>query len=316
MSTLPPPSLRCGPAGWAFPHWDRVVYPSPKPRAFHPLDFLSRFFDVLEINSSFYQPPAPEVAKLWAAKVAHNERFRFTAKLHRRFTHERVLDAAEIERFHEALRPLEESGRLGCVLMQFPWSFRFTEENREYFIRLRRTFHAYRLVAEMRHASWMSQEALGTFVDYHVGFVNIDQPPHVKAMPPTSFLTSSIGYVRLHGRNKEHWFREYSKPAERGLRYDYLYSPAELAEWKQRIERIRSFAAETYVITNNDAGGKSVVNALQLMAMLDGHKQLAPEGLHTRYGRALWAYVERPRQQPLFEMRPVPETPAPHKAVA
>src|SRR5262249_43790753 len=156
---------------------------------------------------------------------------------------DRSLDPAEIEQFHEGLRPLAQSGKLGCVLMQFPWSFRFTPENRGFFLKLRRTFYAYPLVAEMRHVSWSCEEALGTFIDYHVAFANIDQPEHVKAMPPTALLTSSIGYVRLHGRNKQSWGQEYSKAPQAPTRNDYLYSSDQLAEWKQRIERIKAFAS-------------------------------------------------------------------------
>lgn len=305
------PTLRCGLAGWSYPHWDRVIYPYPKPPNFHPLQFLSNFFDVLEINTSFYQPLRPEVSRLWVQKVERRPNFRFTAKLNRRFTHERVLEDSEVEKFGEGLRPLAASGRLGCLLMQFPWSFRFTPENREYFIKLRRAFHAFPLVAEMRHASWACDEALGTFIDYHVGFANIDQPEHVKAMPPTAFLTSSVGYVRLHGRNKENWWQEYSRSTERPVRNDYLYSPAELTEWQQRIDRIRGFASDVYVIANNDAGGKSVINALQLRSMLEGRKHIVPQNWHNHFASELSECVERPKQDSLFELPP-----AHHRAVA
>jgi uncharacterized protein YecE (DUF72 family) len=310
MSPSTSPTLRCGVAGWSYPHWDRVIYPYPKPQGFHPLAFLPHFFDVLEINTSFYQPLRPEVSRLWVQKVDRRPNFRFTAKLHQRFTHDRVLDNDDVEAFAEGLRPLAESRRLGCLLMQFPWSFRFTPENREYFIKLRRAFHAFPLVAEMRHASWSSEEALGTFIDYHVGFANIDQPDHIKAMPPTAFLTSSVGYVRLHGRNKENWWKEYSKTSPQPVRNDYTYSTAELSEWQQRIERIRNFASELYVIANNDAAGKAVITALQLQSMLDGRKHVVPQQWHDHFADQLSACVERPKQESLFASL------APRRAVA
>jgi len=128
--------------------------------------------------------------------VSHNSRFAFTAKLQRRFTHERVLESAEVAAFKEGMFPILKAGRLGCVLMQFPWTFRYTEENREYFIRLRRAFHEFPLVAEMRHSSWMYEEALGTLIDYRVGFCNIDQAEYIKAMPlPASLRLQSATYV-------------------------------------------------------------------------------------------------------------------------
>ncbi|MBI3679991.1 MAG: DUF72 domain-containing protein [Acidobacteria bacterium] len=287
-SPFPSCPLRCGVAGWDYPDWDRVVYPCPKPRGFHPLEFLSRLFDVVEISSSFHEFLRPEVCRLWVRRVRQNPQFRFTAKLHRLFTHDRVLETGAVDRFQHGLLPLAESGLLSCLLMQFPWSFRFTQENREYFIKLRRSFHTFPLVAEMRHASWMCEEALGTFIDYHVGFVNLDQPQYIRAMPPTAFLTASAGYVRLHGRNNANWMREYSRPAGRGQRNDYLYTEEELSEWKQRIDRLRSFASEVNVILNNDVGGKSVINALEMERMLGLDMRIGPRGEESQLQETLF----------------------------
>src|SRR5712692_5200343 len=186
---------KVGTAGWTYPHWQGVVYPKARPAGFHPLKFLAGQMGMVEINSSFYQPLKPEVVRLWMKQVQANGRFQFTAKLSQRFTHARILEEAEISRFKEGLWPLLQAGKLGAVLMQFPWSFRFTAENREFFIGLRRAFHEFPLVAEMRHSSWMSEDAVGTYLDYRVGFCNIDQPEYTSAMPPASFLTSPVGYA-------------------------------------------------------------------------------------------------------------------------
>ena len=293
--------LRCGPAGWSYPHWNSTVYPRPKPRGFHALEYLSRFFDAVEINTSFYQHLRPEVTRLWLAKVAGNPSFQFTAKLQRRFTHERRIDEKAVSAFCRGLRPLNEAGRLGCVLMQFPWSFRFTEENRDFFIRLRRAFSELPLVAEMRHSSWTREEALGLLIDYHVGFCNIDQPEWIEATPPTAFLTSPIGYVRLHGRGYGRWFREFEEPPRATPCRDYLYSSEELAEWKARIGHLRRFAQATYVVATNDAGGRSVVNALQLQAMFGLKAHQAPRTLKSLYRRELEEFrPDGPSQATLF----------------
>jgi uncharacterized protein YecE (DUF72 family) len=167
--------------------------------------------------------------------------------------------------------------------MQFPWSFRFTAENREFFIELRRAFHEFPLVAEMRHDSWMAEEAIGTFLDYRVGFCNIDQPQYTRAMPPTALLTSEVGYVRLHGRNPGNSLGAFDRTAMRQRQHDYLYSEAELAEWLQRIENLGRFAKRTFVVFNNDAAGKSFVNALQTRALVHGVKNKAPQELRRRY---------------------------------
>ena len=192
--------------------------------------------------------------------------------------------------FKQGLRPLVNANRLGCVLMQFPWAFRFNAENRGYLIKLRRLFPEFPLVAELRHESWSVEEALGTLIDYKLGFCNIDQPHYPKAMPPTSLLTSGVGYVRLHGRNCFRWFS--GAEAHKTSRYDYLYSEEELLEWKKRIERIASYSRKTFVVFNNDEGPKSLANAAQFQAMLRGEhagdalKQLRKEAqgaLFTQY---------------------------------
>jgi uncharacterized protein YecE (DUF72 family) len=291
-------SPRVGTAGWTYPHWNGLVYTD---KGLHPLEQLARSFDAVEINSSFYQPLKPEVVRLWMKKVERNPRFLFTAKLHQRFTHARVLDDAEVAAFKDGLRPMLRSNKLGALLMQFPWSFRFTAENREFFIRLRRAFGEFPLVAEMRHSSWMAEEAVGTFIDYRVGFCNIDQPEYMRAMPPTAFLTSGVGYVRLHGRNPKNSLGAYDKSALRARQHDYLYSDDELVEWTKRIEHVGRYAESMFVILNNDAAGKSVVNALQLKAMVSGVRSAAPRELRRRYPMELEKFTPQyAEQQSLF----------------
>jgi uncharacterized protein YecE (DUF72 family) len=290
-----------GPAGWTYADWLGVVYPKPRPRGVHALDYLARFCDAVEINATFYQPLRPEIAVLWMKKVEHNPRFLFTAKLMRRFTHERFLIPSEIATFKEGLRPLARAGRLGCLLMQFPWSFRFTAENREYFIKMRRTFHEYPLVAEMRHSSWLCDEAIGTFIDYRVGFCNIDQPIHASAMPPTALLTSPVGYVRLHGRAAGNWFDEFDEHALRIQSTDYLYSRAELQEWYGRIEQVSSNAEVTFVVANNDAKGQAMVNILEFQSMFGREPRIAPPELLRLYPTQLEGFsANQPMQQELF----------------
>ncbi|HLJ12974.1 MAG TPA: DUF72 domain-containing protein [Bryobacteraceae bacterium] len=297
-----PPNVHCGPAGWSYSHWNGLVFPKAQPHGFHPLQRLAEYFDTVEINTSFYRPLKPEITRLWALKVSHNPAFVFTAKLNRRFTHDRSLDLAEIAAFKEGLWPLHRAGKLGCLLMQFPWWFRFTAENREFFIQLRRAFHEFPLAAEMRHESWMMDEALGTFIDYRIGFCNIDQPNWIRAMPPTAFLTSPVGYIRLHGRNPGNSLGEFDEAASRRRQHDYLYTLEELAGWQKRIDRIRQYASATFIITNNDAGAKSFVNALQLAAMLGDGRHRAPADLLRRYPDALAGFHGgRRRQEHLFD---------------
>lgn len=303
-----PAAVHVGTAGWSYSHWNNLVYPKTPWPGFHALEVIARHLDTVEINSSFYQQLKPEVVKLWIKKVETNPAFLFTAKLNQQFTHHRVLEAADVAGFKTGLAPLMQAKKLGALLMQFPWSFRFTAENREFFIRLRRAFHEYPLVAEMRHSSWMAEEAVGTFLDYHVGFCNIDQPVYTSAMPPTAFLTSQVAYVRLHGRNPKNSLGAFEREAQTGMRnrqHDYLYSEAELEEWMRRIQHAGRFADRTFVIFNNDVGAKSFVNALQIQAMLKGARSVAPKELRRRYPVELERFGPRgAEQQWLFPAEP------------
>jgi len=285
--------VRVGTAGWSYKDWEGIFYPpGMQRRRQHPLEILGRCFDVVEINTSFYGHIKPELARLWVKKVeAVNPAFMFTAKLHRSFTHSPLAvmeptSAATIkpsdddERLaREGLDALAATGRLGALLIQFPFSFKNTSLNREYLETLLRQFIEYPRVVEVRHESWNSPETIHEFEQKNVSFCNIDQPLIGRSLDATEHVTSPVGYVRLHGRNYDQWFE-----AERGEdRYNYLYSETELAGWKNKIERMAGKAEVTYVITNNHFEAQAGVNALQLKHMLSGQRVRAPETLLKRY---------------------------------
>jgi len=274
-----------GPAGWSYPDWRGVVYPPPSRSGSQELEFVSRYFDTVEINTSFYRPLRPEIVRVWLRKIAANPRFRFTAKLLGRFTHERDAGRAEEAACKEGLAPLLEEGKLGALLLQFPWSFRNNAEDRAYLAGLLAKFAEYPLVLEVRHASWNLPETLEFLEERGVGFCNIDQPQFGnstsgRSMPATARVTAPVGYVRLHGRNYDTWFAE---NAETGQRYDYLYTPDELREWQRRIASVAARSETTYVILNNHYQGKAVVNALQLASMIRKTPVPAPESLLELY---------------------------------
>ena len=282
--------IRIGTAGWSYKDWEGIVYPARLKQ--HLAEYLARYFDVIEINTSFYGPIKPELARLWSRKVAGaNPEFKFTAKLYKAFTHApggavqptssaTLAPTEKDERdVKDGLEPLADTGKLGALLMQFPISFKNTPPNRDYLSDLVRRFQEYPLVIEVRHASWNNQEILHSFADQGVSFCNIDQPLLGRAIAPTTHATAPIGYVRLHGRNYEQWF-EHEAPHDR---YNYLYSEGELAKWKPRIEEIARKTEVTYVIANNHFQGKAAVNGLQLKHMITGGKVRAPQTLVERY---------------------------------
>lgn len=275
--------MRVGPAGWSYDDWKGIVYPPGAGSKFDQLEYIASYFDTIEINSSFYRPPTPRMSKSWARRVAHNPQFKFTAKLNQRFTHERgQATSVDEQAFRAGIDPLAEAGLLGALLLQFPWSFKNSEESREYLGGLLDTFKDYPLVVELRHGSWNKPEVYQSLERREVGFCNIDQPIFARSIEPSAEATSKIGYVRLHGRNYENWFSETAGAAER---YDYLYSPGELQPWIDNIKTVASSSPETYVITNNHFRGKGVVNALELKAALTGTKVQAPAALVEEYPR-------------------------------
>jgi uncharacterized protein YecE (DUF72 family) len=280
MHTGSSKAIRVGPAGWSYADWDGIVYPRPRPRGFHEAEYLAQFFDTVEINTSFYQPLRAAMAKSWVTRVEQNPDFKFTSKLWRRFTHERRANHEDEKTFKAGLAPLAAAGRLGALLVQFPWSFKNTRESREYLGALVVQFMEYPLVVEVRHASWNQPEIFQLLAELGVGFCNLDQPVIGRSMGPSERATAAVGYVRLHGRNYEQWFSSEDRPEER---YNYLYSLAELEPWAQRIKQVARQAEVTYVIANNHFEGKAIVNALQLTRLISDRPVTVPESLAERY---------------------------------
>jgi uncharacterized protein YecE (DUF72 family) len=274
--------IRVGVAGWSYADWKGYVYPERRTKGFHEAQYLAQFFDTIEINSSFYGPIRPEHAKLWIEKVAANERFAFTAKLLQRFTHDLTATASDEKEVRAGFDVLRAAGKLGAVLLQFPFSFHRTRENAAYLGKLLQRFADYPLVVEVRHASWNVEECYRMLRERGVGFCNIDQPIVGRSLEPSAEATAPIGYVRLHGRRYDTWFTD-DADVPQHERYNYLYRASELEPWAGRIKDVARDANEVYVITNNHYQGKAVVNALELIAMLKGAKLKVPEPLRAKY---------------------------------
>ncbi|MGZ4814184.1 MAG: DUF72 domain-containing protein [Terriglobales bacterium] len=285
-------NIHIGPAGWAYKDWEGIVYPAQLKKEKHPVEYLAQYFDLIEINTSFYGHIRPEVGKLWCKKAkSANPNFLFTAKLNKAFTHspKAVVEStsAATIRFdpkdeHDAklgLDSIAEEQMLGALLMQFPISFKNTNENRDHLDVLIRMFDQYPLAIEVRHASWSNEGTLRYLAEKGVAFCNIDQPLLGKAIKPSEHVTSNIGYVRLHGRRYDQWF----EPEKSSDRYDYLYTGDELQKWKTKIENVARKAGVTFVVANNHFEGKAPANALELRSMLSGNKVKVPPTLVQAY---------------------------------
>jgi uncharacterized protein YecE (DUF72 family) len=295
--------IRVGPAGWSYPDWAGYVYPPKKPRGFHEAEYLAQYFDTIEINTSFYAPLKPATCWKWLERVAGNRNFQFTAKLWQRFTHESGATREDEKAAREGFDMLASAGKLGAVLLQFPFSFHHTPANLGYLKKLLKCFGEYPLVIEVRHASWNENAFFELLHRLGVGFCNIDQPVIGRSLKPSERTTSPVGYIRLHGRRYDTWFSEdpASPPEER---YNYLYNAEELAPWAGRVEHISSRAQTTFVITNNHFQGKAVVNALQLISILRGSKVKVPEPLRRQYPQLDAIATEEVAEPTLFPNPP------------
>ncbi len=278
-------SVRVGPAGWNYKDWEGTVYPAGAGKSFDPLAFLAEYFDTVEINSSFYSPPQPSAAQSWARRVRNNPRFRFAAKAWQRLTHEskdadRSAIAADCEPVRCGMAPLAQAGILGALLIQFPWSFRRSDENLARLEQLFRQLREFPLVLEVRHGSWNDKAVYEFLRANRVAFCNVDQPIIGESLKPGAHVTASVGYLRLHGRNYQNWFRE---DAGRDARYDYLYTKEEIRDLAGLAKKIGQTAEETYVITNNHFRGQGLVNALDILEELDANPPAVPPVLAANF---------------------------------
>ena len=271
--------LMIGPAGWSYKDWIGTVYPSTG--RIDQLLYIARRFNTIELNNSFYRVPGERMVASWARRLSDMDDFQFSVKVFQGFTHWRSGSHDEARRFIDAFMPLVSAGKIGAFLLQFPWSFKNTAENREWLERLSGWFSGQPTAVELRHGSWNNATTLKLLEDSNLAFCNIDQPVIGDSVPPTEYVTDHrLAYIRLHGRNRRNWF---GKNVGRDERYDYLYDETELGEWSQRASRIIGRAQKLFIVTNNHFKGQALVNAFQLRNLIEGGKFDIPEPLKRAY---------------------------------
>ena len=308
--------LRIGTAGWSYADWYGTFYPiDGKTRGFDELEFYSRHFDTVELNSSYYRIPSPFLIDSWIRRTP--DEFLFAVKAFSALTHHFEAVATRTFRdFAGAVAPLQAAAKLGAVLMQFPPRFQRDEIGIAYLRLLPELLPGLPTVIEFRHQSWVDGPAEGETLDLlrelGLGFCCVDEPQLKGNMPPISARSGPVGYFRFHGRNHDDWWpaisqrragqlrreirRESGSHRERrtreqelseqledqkAQRYNYLYSLAELIPWKDRIAEVDADAATTFAITNNHFVGQAVANAKMLQEMF-GQPRRGEETEHLR----------------------------------
>ncbi len=270
-------SIHVGPAGWQYDDWNGRVYPRT-PGRFDALAFVASYFTLVEVNSTFYRIPPPSNARSWVRRVSHRPDFTFTVKAHQSFTHaDADPDARDVRAFVRAVEPLADAGRLGAVLVQFPWRVRANEAALERIARIVRALSPLPVAVEVRHGSWQRGPWRDRVKELGATVCGIDQPLVGDSVRPDVGRAGPAGaYVRFHGRNTRTWF---ASDAGRDARYDWLYSRSDLEPW---VARVRGAAAEghrVHVVFNNHFRGQAPANALMFRALLEGRPVRAPETL-------------------------------------
>jgi uncharacterized protein YecE (DUF72 family) len=252
------------------------------------LAYYARWFSFVEVDTTFYGIPKPAVTAAWVARTpAH---FRFSVKAYRALTrHEREQrvprsPTPEEERdFMAALAPLRSAGRLDAVHYQFPPWFTDTPANREVLLEARERHPADVLAIEFRHRSWYGPEAWPRteelLRELEAVYVMVDAPQIGSATaPPVLSVTSPrLAICRFHGRNARTWYiRDARSSADR---FDYLYRPAELAQWVPAIRAAADAGVPVRVVMNNNRSNYAVVNAFDMASLLGGPLARPPQGV-------------------------------------
>lgn len=291
-------TLRIGTSGWSYPGgrgtWNGVFYPpkEARPRGFDELEFYARWFDVVEVNSTFYGQPRAAVAERWAERTPPH--FEFAVKLFQKFTHPSMflkavataateaseaalalagdIRQADIDEFKAGVEPLAVAGKLGPLLVQFPPSFTADPDGVDYLGWLLRTFGDYRLAVELRHKTWSDAgaETAALLAAHDAAWVLIDEPKFQFSIrqnwrAPAEAAPREIGYARFHGRNAAEWWRHGAAED----RYNYLYSDAELRPLGEAARSLSHQVKKAYLFFNNHFSAQGVANAVQLRRQLE-----------------------------------------------
>jgi uncharacterized protein YecE (DUF72 family) len=275
-------------------------YPRKSMKAADRLAFYAARYPIVEVDSTYYFPPTPELAggwvertpadftmnvKAWSLLTGHptfpqslwpdlqsevRPELRDRRTLYAKHMSVDALDEAW-DRFRHALMPLHSAGKLGAVLFQWPRWFGPKEAHRAQILDAQRKLPGYRLCVEFRRGSWLAPdecESTLEFLDEHdLSFVCVDEPQGFESsVPPVVAATSDLAVVRFHGRNTETWEARVASAAER---FRYRYQERELQEWVPKLRELAGSAREVHVLMNNCWRDDAVVNASELLGLLE-----------------------------------------------
>ena len=264
--------IKIGTSGFSFPDWRNNIYPKGLPQKNELKYYANELkFNCLEVNVTYYTIIQEKSASAMEKKTGDN--FEFVVKGYKGFTHdpfdnrlEKKPDMIKIiedmKKFKSSLTPFINKNKLGCVLLQFPVFFYPSKESEDYILNCKKNLDNIKIVIEFRNSAWAKQKTFEFLKYNNLGYCVVDEPKLPRLMPFINEVTSSIAYLRFHGRNKN-WFN-----APVSERYNYLYSDNELIDFIPEIKKMASSGAKTYIFFNNCHAGSAVKNAMKMRDFL------------------------------------------------
>lgn len=263
--------VRLGTCSWADEGLIRSWYPRGVSTAKARLAYYAERFDTVEVDSTYYHLPDPAVTGRWAQRTPPE--FTFHVKAHATMTHHEPADQAQaFAAFRASLEPLELSGKLRGILLQYHPRFVKSGEAKAELERVRALLDPLVPLVEFRHRSWLEEdERADTFAFLErngLAYVSVDAPRTraSNVLPPVAAATHPVAYVRFHGRNARTWNIRAEKSWQR---FDWMYSEDELAEWVAELGRLSSEADEVYALFNNNRDDFAPRSAMILRGLLD-----------------------------------------------
>lgn len=260
--------IRVGTAAWS----DHQEF---YPKGLKPGDritYYAQHFSVVEVNASYYHIMPRRNYALWAEKTPAG--FQFNVKAFGQLTgHVRDQPATReaFEQFRESYQPLREAGKLTAVLFGFPPWFDATAENKSYIGECVERMADDPIVVEFRNTSWLTpgrrEETLEFLRSLGVSYVTVDAPQigSGTAQKVVAVTNPALAYLRLHGRNKQTWYKRVETTGER---FNYLYNQREIEELAADALELARQAYLVHVIFNNNMQNYAVTNARMMIEAL------------------------------------------------
>ena len=282
-------TIRIGTCSWADEGLVKRWYPRGVTSPAARLAYYAERFDTVEIDSPFYHLPSPETAAKWVERSPDG--FVFHAKASAEMTgHRKARPEESFAAFREALRPLEDAGKLRGVLLQYPSRFVKSQGALDELTAAAGLLEPLVPLVEFRHRSWVDEdERAGTFafLERHgLAYVSVDSPRSraSNVLPRIAAATHPVAYVRFHGRNWRTWNLKGRTSAER---FDWLYDREELEDWVEPLAGLSEQAEEVYALFNNNRYDYAPRSAQTLRELLDEREIPATGGVEPPAGGQL-----------------------------